>query len=74
MPKNSSLRALGLAIYEARQKKSWSQEELAEHAGLHRNYVGSTERGERNIAILNIIKIARALGIKASELLKLAAL
>ncbi len=74
MPKDLSLRAIGLAIRQARQKKNWSQEELAEHASLHRNYVGSTERGERNIALVNIIKIARALGIKASDLLKLASL
>lgn len=65
---------MGLAIRQARQKKNWSQEELAEHAGLHRNYVGSAERGERNVALINIIKIANALGFKASDLLKLAAL
>jgi transcriptional regulator with XRE-family HTH domain len=74
MAKQSALRALGFTIRQVRQKKNWSQEELAEYANLHRNYVGSTERGERNIAILNIIKIAKALGIKASELLKQASL
>lgn len=74
MPKNSSLRSIGLAVRQARRKKDWSQEELAEHSGLHRNYVGSTERGERNIALINIIKIAHALDLKASDLLKLAAL
>jgi transcriptional regulator with XRE-family HTH domain len=74
MPNDRSLKALGFAIRQIRQKKNWSQEELAEYAGLHRNYVSSTERGERNIALINILKIAQALNLKGSELLKLALL
>jgi len=46
-----------------------SQEELAERAGLHRTYVGSVERGERNIAIDNMEKVAIALGVPLTSLL-----
>jgi len=47
-----------------------SQEELAHRAGLHRTYVGSVERGQRNVAVVNIAKLARALGCRPSELLE----
>ncbi len=45
-----------------------TQEKVAEAAGLHPNYVGSVERGERNISICNIERIAIALGVTMSEL------
>lgn len=53
-----------------RAKKGLSQEELADLAGLHRTYVGSVERCERNISLDNIEKLARALKVKPSELLE----
>ncbi|MDX2206458.1 MAG: helix-turn-helix transcriptional regulator [Gemmatimonadales bacterium] len=52
-----------------RQAARISQEELAARAGLHRTYVGSVERGERNISIDNIERLAGALGIRVTELL-----
>jgi transcriptional regulator with XRE-family HTH domain len=52
-----------------RAKKGVSQEALAHKAGLHRTYVSSVERGERNITILNIYRLAKALQVKPAELL-----
>jgi transcriptional regulator with XRE-family HTH domain len=48
-----------------------SQELLAAKAGLHRTYVGSVERGERNISIDNMARLANALDVKLTELLRL---
>ena len=59
----------GKKVRELRLKKNLSQEKLAAEAGLDRTYVGGVERGERNIALVNICKIAAALGVRPSELL-----
>lgn len=45
-----------------RLAKGWTQEELAERTGLHPTYIGGVERGERNLGLDNLLKIARALG------------
>lgn len=63
-------RQFGKELARLRRANNLSQEKLAELAGLHRTYVGSVERGERNIAILNIIRLARALGVNPSDLLR----
>ena len=60
---------VGRNIRRLRKKVEWSQEQLAEAAGLHRTYIGAVERGERNISLENIVEISRALGSSVSELL-----
>jgi transcriptional regulator with XRE-family HTH domain len=62
--------ALGSVVRSHRQAIGLSQEDLAECAGLHRTYIGSVERGERNVSLDNIYAIAQALGTSAGELLK----
>jgi transcriptional regulator with XRE-family HTH domain len=53
-----------------RQERGWSQEELAARAKLHRNYVGSIERSERNVGLDNMEKIAKALEVPLSDMLR----
>jgi transcriptional regulator with XRE-family HTH domain len=60
---------LGEVIRAARKAKGISQEALAELAGIDRSYMGGIERGEHNLAIVNLLKITDALGVKASLLL-----
>ncbi len=64
------VRVVAQNLREARLNKELSQEELAEKADLHRTYIGSVERGERNISLLNIEKLAKALGVPAYDLLR----
>lgn len=52
-----------------RLKKGWTQEELARRADLHRTYIGSIERHERNVSLLNIERIAKALRVHPRDLL-----
>jgi transcriptional regulator with XRE-family HTH domain len=61
---------LGQAIRRLREEQGISQEEFADRCGLHRTYIGSIERGERNVSLLNIVGIARALKCRPSTLLE----
>lgn len=60
----------GEKLRSLREQQGWSQEKLAGKGGLDRTYVGSVERGERNIALINICKLAKALGVPPAELLE----
>ncbi|HLJ84741.1 MAG TPA: helix-turn-helix transcriptional regulator [Candidatus Eremiobacteraceae bacterium] len=68
-PKLSEQEAFGLAVRERRLELGVSQEGLGELARLHRTYVGSIERGERNVSLRNIFAIASALRIQPSDLM-----
>jgi transcriptional regulator with XRE-family HTH domain len=59
---------LGAVIRKYREDLELSQEDLADLVGVHRTYMGSIERGERNISLLNIRRIASALKLKPSEI------
>ncbi|MBI3186316.1 MAG: helix-turn-helix transcriptional regulator [Gammaproteobacteria bacterium] len=65
---------LGAIIRDNRKASGYSQEEFASYCGVHRTYMGAIERGERNISLMNIIRIANALKMKPSELFTLAKL
>ena len=69
--KEKVLTIFGSRVRKERLKLGISQEELAARAGLHRTYIGMIERGEKNITLINIGKIAGALGLTISELTNL---
>jgi len=60
---------LGLAVRARRMELGWSQETLSFESGLHRTYIGAVERGEKNVTIRNLIRIANALGTRCSQFL-----
>lgn len=70
MKKKIKLKIFGEQVRKLRKARGLSQEKLAELAELHRNYIGGIERGERNIALLNILRLAKALGVSLTELLE----
>lgn len=62
------LLGLGRAIREARAEARISQEELGNRTGIHRNYIGGIERGERNPSVVAVATLADALDVSLSEL------
>ena len=65
----AQLKAFGVRVRKLREQLDWSQEHLAERAGLHRTYISGLERGERNVSVLNILRLARALKTTPGTLL-----
>lgn len=64
----SILKIFGNRVRKLRKLKFYSQEELADRANLHRTYIGMIERAEKNITLLNIQKIAKALEVEIKDL------
>lgn len=62
------IRLFGGRLKAVREEKGYSQEGLAEVSGLHRNYIGMVERGERNITLKNYARLCEALGLALSDL------
>lgn len=62
------LKLFGAHVRAIRLELSFSQEELADRCGLDRTYIGGIERGERNVSLLNILKISGALGVPPRDL------
>lgn len=69
MPKTPQ-EILGSTVRELRAGLGISQEMLAEHCELHRTYIGGIERGERNVSLENIVRLAKALEVPPSKLLE----
>ena len=70
--KHPALIKLGKKIRDLRKEKGFSQESFAYEVGLDRTYMGSVERGERNIAALNLIRIAKTLKVEVGALFPIA--
>ena len=66
----SPLLVFGERVRTRRIELDLSQEALGEVAGLHRTYIGGIERGERNLSVVNVVRLAHALGIDPGELLR----
>ena len=68
--KAEALRSFGDNVRAIRKDRHYSQEKLAALCRLDRTYIGGVERGERNISLLNVCKLARVLGVTPAELMK----
>ena len=70
MRRDQVLKRFGKTLRELRTERGLSQWALGDAAGLDHNYIGMIERGERNPAIVNVVKIAEALGVSPGELFR----
>lgn len=70
MPSSDPRPIFGRRLRQLRLERRLSQEKLAELADLHRNYVGGVERGERNVSLINIVKLAHGLSVRPAKLIE----
>lgn len=70
---NAIVTNFGAAVRQFREANAWSQEELAEQAGLNRSFIGEIERGTSIASIVTVDKLARALGVRVGNLLDVTA-
>ncbi len=69
-PRVAELVQFGEAVRQQRKARGYSQEAFGDACGIDRSYMGGIERGEHNLALVNILKIIRALGLQPSEFFK----
>lgn len=69
MKNKNILQIFAQNVQKLRLQKGWSQDELGNKADLHRTYIGSIERHERNVSLLNVERIANAFGVDVKDLL-----
>jgi transcriptional regulator with XRE-family HTH domain len=69
---NQLLQAISKVVQRRREQLSYTQEELAQRAGLHRTYISDIERGARNLSVKSLIRLALALEMSVSGMLELA--
>ncbi|MGD9781342.1 MAG: helix-turn-helix domain-containing protein [Kiritimatiellia bacterium] len=65
----SILKSFGVNVRRIHLKRGLTQEQLAESSGLHTNYIGGIERGERNLSLVNVIRLLNALHCRSSDLI-----
>ncbi|MGM0883100.1 MAG: helix-turn-helix domain-containing protein [Bacillota bacterium] len=65
---NAVLKLIGQRVRDLRKQRNLSQEQLGEIAGFHFSYIGGLERGQKNISLLNMDKIAQALNVPLHEI------
>ena len=68
VPKSDVRKRFGVVVRDHRKAQSYSQESFADACGLHRTYIGAIERGERNVSIDNIARIAETLSVHIADL------